>query len=194
MLDVKQQCIRPKLLKPESPLNFFNGSLLVEIYKSTFSEPTANPSEVLIPGIFIDSSYLESGGWLIMAHENVDPKEVEFPESLVGRGLRAQFIRGEIALDIDLQREELQRINVYGTKKPSGILGEICLYYLGRAHEINNPRLKDIELRSLKDSDLRFTKHRSEIYHLLGEDENQSYYEMSTRLGYDIQRFYSTKK
>jgi hypothetical protein len=60
--------------------------------------------------------------------------------------------------------------------------------------EINNPRLKDIELRSLKDSDLRFTKHRSEIYHLLGEDENQSYYEMSTRLGYDIQRFYSTKK
>ncbi|MBE9127622.1 MULTISPECIES: Imm26 family immunity protein [unclassified Coleofasciculus] len=194
MLDVKQQCIRPKLIKPESPLVFFNGSVLVEIYKSTFSEPTANRSEVLIPGVFISSNSLESGEWSIIAHETIDPKEVEFPESLVARGLRAQFIRGEIALDIDLREEELERINVYRTKKPSGIIGEICLYYLGRADEINNPRLKDIELRSLKDSDLRFAKHRSEIYHLLGEDENQSYYEMSTRLGYDIQRFYSTKK
>ena len=194
MLDVKQQCIRPKLLKPESPLTFFNSSLLVEIYKSTFSEPTANRSEVLIPGVFIGSTFLESGEWSIMAHENVDPEEVEFPESLVAQGLRAQFIRGEIALDIDLKEEELQRLNVYRTKKPSGFLGEICLYYLGRADEINNPRLQDIELLSLKDSDLRFTKHRSEIYHLLGEDENQSYYEMSTRLGFDIGRFYQTNK
>jgi hypothetical protein len=194
MLDVKQQCIRPKLIKPESPLNFFNGSLLVEIYKSTSSEPTANRSEVLIPGVFIGSNFLESGEWSIMDDENVDPKEVEFPESLVARGLRAQFIRGEIALDIDLKEEELQRLNVYRTKMPSAIIGEICLYYLGRADEINNPQVQDIELLSLKDSDLRFTEHRSEIYHMLREDENQSYYEMSTRLGYDIQRFYSKKK
>jgi hypothetical protein len=194
MLDVKQQCIRPRLLKPDSPLNFFNGSLLVEIYKSTFPEPTANHSEILIPGVFIGSNSLESGEWSIIDHEDVDPKEVAFPESVVSRGLDAQFVRGEIALDIDLQKEELERINVYGTKKPSGILGEICLYYLGRSDEINNPRLRDIELRSLKDSDLRFTAYRSEIYRLLGEDENQSYYEMSTRLGYDIGRFYQTNK
>jgi hypothetical protein len=194
MLDVKQQCIRPRLLKPDSPLNFFNGSLLVEIYKSTFPEPTANRSELLIPGIFVGSTSLESGEWSITGHEEVDPKEVEFPDALVAHGLRAQFIRGEIALNIDLKEEELKRLGVYRTKKPSGILGEICLYYLGRSDEINNPRLRDIELRSLKDSDLRFTAYRSEIYGLLGEDENQSYYEMSTRLGYDIGRFYQTNK
>lgn len=194
MLDVKQQCIRPRLLKPDSRLNFFNGSLLVEIYKSTFREPTANHSEILIPGVFIDSYSLESGEWSIIDHKDVDPKEVAFPESLIARGIGAQFVRGEIALDIDLQNEELERFNVYGTKNPSGMLGQICLYYLGRADEINDPSLGDIEFLSLKDSDLRFTAYRSEIYGLLGEDENQSYYEMSTRLGYDIGRFYQTNK
>jgi hypothetical protein len=194
MLDVKQQCIRPKLVKPDSPLTFFNGSLLVEVYKATFPEPTASRSELLIPGIFVGSNSLESGEWSVMGHEDVDPTQVEFPEALVARSLRAQFIRGEIALDIDLKEDELKRINVYRTKKPSGILGEICLYYLGRAAEIDNPRLRDIELRSLKDSDLRFTEYRSEIYHLLGEDEKQSYYDMSTHLGYDIRRFYPTNQ
>ncbi|MFN6471993.1 MAG: Imm26 family immunity protein [Nostoc sp. SerVER01] len=192
MLDVKQQCIRPKLLKPDSPLNFFNGSLLVEVYKLTSSEPTLHRSEVLIPGVFVSSNSLESGEWSIIGHEDVSPTEVEFPEAMVAHGLRAQFVKGEIALDIDLKEEDLERLNVYRTKKPSALLGEISLYYLGRADEINNPRLRDIELRSLKDSDLRFTEYRSDIYLLLGKDENQSYYEMSNRLGYDIRRFYQT--
>ncbi|MFW5720280.1 MAG: hypothetical protein ACOCXT_04615 [Candidatus Dojkabacteria bacterium] len=39
--------------------------------------------------------------------------------------------------------------------------------------------------------DLRFSDVRSKIYTLLGEDEHQSYYQMSTRLGHDIHRFYT---
>ena len=194
MLDIKKQCVRPKLLPPNSPLNFFNGSLLVEIYKSTAIQPIIDNSEILIPGIFIGSDCLESGTWSIIGHQDVNPQEVEFPEYLVGSGLRAKFVRGEISLNLDLRESDVDRVNVYGTKKSSATLGEICLYHLGRSHEINNPRLKNIELRSLKNSDLRFSQHRSEIYGFLGEDPNQSYYKMSTKFGYDIQRFYDNKK
>jgi hypothetical protein len=194
MLDIKKQCVSPKLLPPDSPLYFFNGSLLVEIYKSTAKQPVIDNSEILIPGIFLDSDSLEYGIWSIIGHQDVNPEEVEFPEYLVGSGLRAKFVRGEISLNLDLRESDVDRVNVYGTKKSSATLGEICLYHLGRSHEINNPRLKNIELRSLKNSDLRFSQHRSEIYGFLGEDPNQSYYKMSTKFGYDIQRFYINKK
>jgi hypothetical protein len=194
MLDIKEQCIRPKLIKHDSALSFFNGSILVEIYKSTAVKTIADLSEILIPGIFIDTDYLEAGYWNIVNHKDVNPQEVEFPEYLVGSGLRAKFIRGEISLNLDLRESDVERVNVYGTKKSSATLGEICLYHLGRSHEINNPRLKNIELRSLKNSDLRFSQHRSEIYGFLGEDPNQSYDKMSTKFGYDIQRFYINKK
>jgi hypothetical protein len=194
MLDIKKQCVSPKLLPPDSPLYFFNGSLLVEIYKSTAKQPVIDNSEILIPGIFLGSDSLEYGIWSIIGHQDVNPEEVEFPEYLVGSGLRAKFVRGEISLNLDLRESDVDRVNVYGTKKSSATLGEICLYHLGRSHEINNPRLKNIELRSLKNSDLRFSQHRSEIYGFLGEDPNQSYYKMSTKFGYDIQRFYINKK
>ena len=194
MLDIKKQCVSPKLLPPDSPLYFFNGSPLVEIYKSTAKQPVIDNSEILIPGIFLDSDSLKYGIWSIIGHQDVNPEEVEIPEYLVGSGLRAKFVRGEISLNLDLRESDVDRVNVYGTKKSSATLGEICLYHLGRSHEINNPRLKNIELRSLKNSDLRFSQHRSEIYGFLGEDPNQSYYKMSTKFGYDIQRFYINKK
>ena len=165
----------------------------LKIYKSTATQPVIDNSEILIPGIFLDSDSLKYGIWSIIGHQDVNPEEVEFPEALISHGLRAQFLRGEVALNIDLKEEELKKINVRKTKKPSGILGEICLYQLGRADEITNSWVHSIEVFNLNSSDLRFSQHRSEIYRLLGEKENQSYFEMSSRLGYNIQRFYDKK-
>ena len=191
MLDVKEQCIRPRLLTPESPLGFFNGSLLVEIYRETSENLVVNPSEILIPGIFIDPHFLNSGDWTVVDHADVDPAEVEFPEALFNVGRHPHFVRGEVLLAINLSSQDVDRINAYSTIKASSTLREICLYYLGRPKEINNPLLQDVEFRSLKNSDLRFSEDRSEIYRLLGEDDNQSYYEMSSRLGHDVRRFYN---
>jgi hypothetical protein len=191
MLDIKQQCIKPRLLKPDSPLVSFNGYLLVDVYRDVFEKPTAAQSEILIPGVFVSTGSLESGSWPIVGYDEIDPTQVEFPESLGGRGRQNLFIRGEITLPIDLSFAEINRLNVYSAMYPSRILNEICLYHLGRANEIDNPRLRDVELRSLSSSVLRFTEHRSEIYRLLGKDETLSYYEMSTQLGHDIRRFYT---
>jgi hypothetical protein len=195
LLDVKNQCIRPKLLSSDSRLGFFNGYVLTEIYKQTFSEPTAERSEVLIPGIWTDSGSLKDGHWQIISHEEVDPTQVEFPEAFILYGARTiLFTRGEIEIPIEMTYEEYKQINVLKTKGASGWLGETCLYYLGRKDEINDPDLADVELRSLKHADLRFNDFRSEAYRRLGEDENISYFEMSLKHGHDIRRFYDIDK
>jgi Immunity protein 26 len=195
LLDVKHQCIRPKLLSSDSILGFFNGYVLTEIYKQTFSNPTAERSEVLIPGVWTDSGSLKDGQWQIIGHEEVDPKKVEFPEAFILQGSRTiLFLKGEIELPIEMTYEEYEQLRVRNSRGASGNLGETCLYYLGRKDEINDPDLVDVELRSLKHSDLRFNEFRSEAYRRLGEDEHISYFEMSLKHGYDIRRFYEIDK
>jgi Immunity protein 26/Double zinc ribbon len=190
LLDVKRQCIKPRLVKPDSALGFFNGAILVETYRETFAEPTARLSEVLIPGTFVDTYALESGKWQVLGNVGVEPTRVEFPEALVGSGYRSQFLRGEVSLPLSLSGEDRDEINVLGTINPSGMLGDTCLYYLGRKDEITKRWVNGVETASLAHSDLRFSKYRSEVYRLLGEDEGQSYFEMAMRHGYDIRRFY----
>ncbi|HKX29920.1 MAG TPA: Imm26 family immunity protein [Blastocatellia bacterium] len=190
LLDVKEQCIRPRLLRTDSPLVSFNGFLLVEVYKSTFRVPTPGRSETLIPGIFVDPSSLESADWPIIGYEEVDPTRVEFPENLIARGVRGAFLRGEIELPLDLQMQEIRRMRVYPAKKSSLDLAPICLYQLGRKEQIDQTRFSNVGMFNLNHSDLRFSEHRDEIYRLLGESAHQSYDQMSSRLGHDLKRFY----
>jgi len=190
LLDVKQQCVRPKRLKPDSPLGFFSNTLLLETYTRTSSTPSAAPSEVLIPGVFMDAGSLQSGLWEIVGHQEVDPTTVEFPESLLNLGPHPHFVRGEILLPLGLTSGDLARINVYRTIEPSSMLGEKCAYYLERLSSPESAALPPGDIRSLAGSDLRFSEYRDEVYQALGQDKDQSYYEMSTRLGHDIGRFY----
>lgn len=195
MLDVKQQCVRPKLLESGSALGSYNGSVLIEVYRKTFSEPTTERSEIFIPGIWTDTISLTEGYWQITGHEEVDPTAVDFPESFIGHGARTiLFRKGEIKLPIDMTNEEYDQLRIRGAINASGFLGETCLYYLGRKDEINDPDLVDVELRSLQHSDLRFNEFRSEAYRRLCEDENQSYCEMALKHGHDIRRFYEIDK
>jgi Immunity protein 26 len=195
ILDVKNQCIQPKLILSDSSLGSFNGAVLIEIYKQTFSEPTAKRSEILIPGIWTDSGSLKRGRWNIIGYEEIAPTKVEFPEAFIPQGSRTiLFLTGEIQLPIEMTYEEYQKLHIRSTTDASGCLGETCLYYLNRKDEINDPDLVDVELRSLKHSDLRFNDFRSEAYRRLGEDENISYFEMSLKHGFDIRRFYDIDK
>jgi Immunity protein 26 len=198
LLDVNRQCIRPRLLTSDSPLGFHNGHILIEIYKQTFSRPNSSRSDILIPGIWTDPGMLERGLWEIIDHETIDPSRVEFPESFIGSGPEIiLFRRGELELPINMTRDEYDRLEILGTTHASGIIEEmICLYYLDRKDDLRKyvPDLVDLELASLKHSDIRFNDFRSEAYLRLGEDENQSYFEMALKHGYDLRRFYNIDK
>jgi hypothetical protein len=47
---------------------------------------------------------------------------------------------------------------------------------------------------TLERLDFRFSHLRRELYEKIRENENESYYEMSIRLGYDIRKFYNNRK
>jgi len=187
LLNVKEQCVKPKLLEPGSLLTFFGGSLLVEMYRKLSAAPGLSESEVLLNGVFVDARSLKRGLWKIIDHQEVDPTQIEFPEGLVATGRGASFQRGEINMPVALSGQDVSRIHVYPTQQSSLALADICLYYLGLKHLIEHEYR---DTKHLRYSDLRFSDHRSEIYQLLGEDESQTYYQMSTKLGYDITRFY----
>ncbi len=187
ILDIKEQCIEPNLLKANSTLNAFSESILVEIYSGLSQKPEWVKSKVLIPGILVEGDLLKTGEWEIIDYSKIDPTRVEFPETLILFEGQALFERGEISLHLSLDYDDLRRINVYPTFKSAKSLPDICLYYLNLKHLINDDFA---ETKHLKNSDLRFSEYRHEIYHLLNEDEHQSYFEMSSRLGYYITRFY----
>jgi hypothetical protein len=190
LLDIKKQCIQSKLISSGNPLYFFGSCVLVEAYSQSTPEPTAVPSDILIPGIFIGSNIIARGVWKVIGHEPVDPTTVEFPEALIGSGPRVRFNRGEVELSIQIEQGELDHIKVYNMIHGGGFLPEICLTYLGRGEEINNPLAPDLKRRGLEDCDLRFSEHREEVYSRIDADPNESYYELSKRLGHDITRFY----
>lgn len=168
-------------------MTFFGGSLLVETYRRLSDTPDFGESEVLLKGVFVDARSLKRGHWKIIDHQAVDPTQVEFPEGLVATGRGANFQRGEINLPVALSGQDVHRIAVFPTQQSSLALADISLYYLGLKRLIEH---EYGDSRHLRYSDLRFSDHRSKIYQLLGEDESQTYYQMSMQLGYDIARFY----
>jgi Immunity protein 26 len=187
MLDVFRQCVEPRRVPPDSPLAGFSGSILIDVFEQLSSTPDHTPSPRLVRGIFVDVYEITEGAWQVVGHEDVDPVAVEFPEGLIGYGGAALFRRGEIALPLPYELDELERLNVFQAMRPSSLLGNICLNYLGRAAEIDP---EYVQTGTLEWSDLRYSPQRPRVYADLGEDPNQSYYEMAKRHGHDIERFY----
>ena len=48
ILDVKRQCIQPRLLKDHSPLASFNGAILIEVYRSISQSPAIEDTTSLL--------------------------------------------------------------------------------------------------------------------------------------------------
>lgn len=193
MLDVKNQCIKPKLIRPNSMLGFFNGSILIEIYKQTSDTPQPMKSDLLIPGVFVDPGAIQSKTWEIIGHEIVAPEDVDFPEAFVNMGRHLHFVKGEISLAVPRTDEDLSQIRgINRTTYPSSLFHEYCLFHLDRSDEINNSLLEDINFRNLGQSDLRLSEDREKVYAILELDYEQPYYQLALSHGFDVNRFYTS--
>ena len=191
MLDVKQQCIKPKLITGESPMAFYSGTVLVEIYRETTAEPTAQRSEVLIPGIYIDPEPLKDGAWSIIGHIDVDPQTVEFPESVNPFNTTINLTRGEVSLPLGPGIDEWRGISIPQAINSPYLLPDTCLFYLGQTDKIDPRKLKAAQLT---DRDLRFNERRTEVYEALGLAPEQPYYQFALQHGFDTARFYEPAK
>jgi len=191
MFDVTQQGVKPKLIKPNSPLIFFKDTLLVEVYRATSITNVFDKSitsDLLVNGAFIDPIFLKKGIWKVTGFQKVNPIQVDFPEALTAFEDHALFRKGEVALPLNLSEGKLREINVYPTVLPPVVLVDICLYYL-ELHSLINPDY--LSSSNLSHSDLRFSEFRDKVYEMLSEDRKQSYFDMSKKHGCDFSRFYS---
>jgi hypothetical protein len=191
LLDVTAQCFAPRKVAADSALAPFRGAILVEVYGEVATEPSAQTSQVVIPGVFADPSLVGGAGkarWKVTGHVDVDPARVEFPEGLFQTpDGRVGFLRGEIEQVIDIDANQLARYPARVAIGGAARFVNICAYYTGRTQLLGARP----ELFRLASSDLRFTDHRDEVYRLMGEDPSRSYHDAALARGFDLARFYS---
>ena len=191
MLDIHKQCIKPKLIEPNSPLMSHGRSLLVEVYKEVSDLPNFSSSEVLIPGFYLLPDPLKSGEWQIVGHQEIDPRLVEFPETLIRDHGFWCLERGELRMTVTVDwGQERKSWHIFPTTMSPYSLANFCLYQLGY-HDLLKPIApKGLDYWSLKSIDVRYAEIRHEIYQMIGEDEKLSYYEISTQWGCNLITLY----
>jgi hypothetical protein len=180
LFDLKEQCVKPKLLQTSSPLSFYADTLLHEVYRGL--KPASGR---LLPTIFT-----WPGERKVIGHQTVDPEEVDFPQGLLLQGVRPRFVWGELELPLSLSVADVRRSSISPPIQGIESIRELALHALGRKVEIDSRSYQDPEVFSTATLDLRFSTHRDEVHKLLGKRVGNRYYETALRYGYDLKRFY----
>ena len=183
-------CLKRRLLPADSPLPSLGKALLVEMYSSISHTPIYLPSTKLICGAFVESDELGEM-WQIIGHSPIDPRNVEFPETIIGYmhpNGDGKFECGEIAVKLPLPDDSANRIGEFKKRHSAFLWAYTCLRAMGRGDEVP----KGYEGATLAGSDLRNSPHLKAIYENLPFPMEMSYYEKQKSMGFDLDRLYST--
>lgn len=190
MLDI-YACLKRRQFPADSPLPSLGKSFLVEMYSSISHTPTYTQSPKLICGAFVESDELGES-WRIIGNMPVNPRNVEFPESIIGYMHPlgdGKFESGEIKIQLPIGDNISQRIGEFSTRHSAFLWHYTCLRAMGRGHEVP----KGFEGATLAGSDLRNSPHRASIYQHLPFSMEMSYYDKQKIVGFDLDRLYATQ-
>lgn len=185
LLSNKDQKAGP--LFKRSPLDS-RGALLLDVYGPATPEPVLEMSTRLVHGVWTDAYEFTDGKprWQSAGTRPVDPRDVEYPEWILNRG-KTTFERGEIRRTLPLPTSEIDKIECRQPFITLGRLAGICVNLIGRRELLGEEAI----LFELEGSiDLRYHPRRAEIYELMGEDPNRSYWDWATAEGLDPGRFW----
>lgn len=168
-----------------------NGCQLVEMYKGIYNSPEFVPSEVLIPRVFtkcIDGKR-NILTWGIVGNKPVDYTQVEFPEHLNNKNGILFLDRGELSIKTQFKDNDSEpnlKTNIF----IPAVISDACLFWQGRKDLIRAPIWPDY----IRNKDLLYYPElRKEIYDQISKDARMSYYELSKKEGFDLERFYDKK-
>ena len=171
------------------PLDFFSDCYLVAVYKDIVDTPVLKSREFIIPGSFIYKSSFNRKNkdaikWVYYDHEDINYKELEFPEYIISCNDKICLQRGELSIPTGLTRTQYENeFNITGSKT-GGINYSNALLLQGL------PAYKE----RIDYSDLRLLPElRKKLYEMLGEDPDTPYYELALKHGKDLARFYQDK-
>jgi len=190
MLDI-HACLKRRLFPADSPLPSLGQSLLVEMYSSISQTPKYSPSPKLISGAYVEPDELGES-WHIIGHSPVNPREVEFPETIIGYVHPTgdgEFQCGEIQVSLPLDGDIARRVGQFKTRHSASLWHFTCLRAMGRECEVP----KGYEGATMDGTDLRRSPHRAEVYQHLPFPMEMSYYDKQKLMGFDLDRLYVTK-
>jgi hypothetical protein len=183
-------CLTRRLVPAGSPLTgMLGGAFLIEMYRQVLPGLEYIPSPLLVPGAFVDCSDEVGSSWPIVAHQDVDPQKVEFPEALIGYRTsvgQVAFDCGEMRIGLPFKHAELDRVGEFTRLHSAFLWPYTCLRLLGRESEVPT----DYKMATLAGSDLRFSPHRDRIYQHLPFRKELSYFEKQAQLGLHIEHLY----
>ena len=171
------------------PLDFFSDCYLVAVYKDIVDTPVLKSREFIILGSFIYKSSFnrknkDAMEWVYYDHEDINYKELEFPEYIISCNDKICLQRGELSIPTGLTRAQYENeFNITGSKT-GGINYSNALLLQGL------PAYKE----RIDYSDLRLLPElRKKLYEMIGEDPDTPYYELALKHGKDLARFYQDK-
>ena len=171
------------------PLDFFSDCYLVAVYKDIADTPVLKSREFIIPGSFIYKSSFNRKNkdaikWVYYDHEDINYKELEFPEYLISSNDKICLERGELSIPTGLTRAQYENeFNITGSKT-GGINYSNALLLQGLSAYKKNIDYSDLRL---------LPELRKKIYEMIGEDQDAPYYELALKHGKDLARFYQDK-
>ncbi|WP_055446381.1 hypothetical protein [Lacinutrix mariniflava] len=191
LLDVSERILK---LEPQNlGLKFYSGCCLTAVYKGIYDKPELGTEELIIPSSFIFKKFFYSKKykveWNFYKNEPIDYRRLDFPEALQSvheKGIC--FSKGELQLVTNITEEQYE--NEYKIIK--GIKGSFeSLIDIASHYQEREDLMDVISKKQLEWSDFRFApKKRKEVYKQIGEDMNQSYYEMALKHSFDLGKFY----
>ena len=175
--------------KQFSYLDFFAGCILIETYIGVFdSLDKVDFSKIAIKNNFVSTKILNRDDVKIINNLPVNPKDVSFPEVISTYNSNYYFTTGELKLPIKINSKEYDEIFVFPSFGSGYWELVATLVWSGRSDLVEKD---DISETYFKSTDLRFSpEKRNKIYKMIGEDPNQSYYDLALKYGFDLVRLY----
>jgi hypothetical protein len=178
--------------------DFFNECFLVETFlgvHKSLEHVDLDKKAVqgtFVSGNFYKASFFAQRKFTVVSNKAVDPKKVSFPETLSAYDPNYYFACGELYLPILIDEstyyDEIKVMASFDMGYWTIIVATLDisqredLIEEGDNKKINYFRWSDI--KSLPEI-------RNRVYHLVGENPNQSYYEMALKYGFDLARLYN---
>jgi len=166
----------------------FRECQLVEIYDLIFDDLSKiEIKETIIPNTFVYriDSKANQINWGILYNQIVQYEKIEFPEVITIVDGVVKLLRGE--LSIQTKYENPRDFNLrFGAEFPIVIANQAA-YSQGQNAIVEGFHSE----KSFLKMDLRnFPELRNKVYSDLNLDPEQSYYELSKEMGFDLARFY----
>lgn len=186
LFDVKKQYIKTKEF-PDNYFGWYGKSILIEIYKSISENLEATNLDLAVQSTFISPKNLLKNDIQVLRNEPVDPKKVGFPEVISSIDGNICFNLGELQLKTQYDRKFADEANMFPRLGNMYWIQMAVFDYSGRRDLIED---KD-DIKSNYFNDIRNVPAlRKKIYSDLGEDPDQTYYELALKHGLDLARYY----